>query len=119
MADENPVYYRLGYDESLESKKDILYSEMSLLNLIKIIKKYNGIRAEELKARAQAFKKMKELELSVKKLNSALPFLKIPEKEKREELKKEVDTARKKEDFDEDLKLQLKDIQSRLDSLSR
>lgn len=118
MADENPVYFKLEYGESLESKKDILYSEMSLLSLLKIIKKYNSWRSDEMVLKAQAYKQIKELGLLVKKMKSSLPFLKIPEKEKKEELKKEVSTTRKKEDSDDALKSQLQEIQNRLDSLS-
>jgi hypothetical protein len=119
MVDENPVYFKLEYDESLESKKDILYSEMFLLNLLKIIKKYNAVRFEELKVKSQAYKGIKELNLTVKKMKSSFPFLKIPEKEKREELEKEVDIIRKRENFDDNLKSQLQEIQKKLDSLSR
>jgi hypothetical protein len=119
MADENPVYFKLEYDESLESKKDILYSDMSLLNLLKIIKRYEAIRLEELRIKSQVYKYAKELELAVKKMKSSLPLLKIPEKEKREELKKGADITRKREDFDDDLKSQLQEIQKRLNSLSQ
>jgi hypothetical protein len=119
MVAENPVYFKLEYDESLESKKDILYSEISLLNLLKIIKKYNTIRSEELKIKSQVYTSIKELNLAMKKMKSSLPFLKIPEKEKREELKKEVDITRKREDFDYDLKSQLQEIQNKLDFLNQ
>jgi hypothetical protein len=119
MIDENPVYFKLDYNESLESKKDILYSEMSLLSLLKIIKKYNVWRSGELEAKTQLYKRIKELELAVKKIKTSLPFLKIPEKEKKEELKKEVKIIKKDEDLDYDLKLQLQEIQNKLDSLNQ
>ena len=115
MENENPVYVRLEYYESLESKRDILSSEKYLLNMLKIIKRYNAIRQSELKIRTQMHKTIKEIDAAVKKTKSSFPFLDIPEMVKREELRKEVDIARG--NFDADLEVQLKEIQKRLDSL--
>lgn len=118
MEEKNPVYLKLEYDESIESKKDILSSEMLLLNLIKSIKSYHSIRLEELKIKAGIYKAVKELNLTIKKTKSSFPFLKIPEKAKRENLgKKEVIQQRGKTDNSLDLELQ--EIQKRLASISR
>jgi hypothetical protein len=119
MANENPVYLKLEYWESLEGKKDILNSEMSLLNLLKIIKKYSAIRTEELEIKSRVYRRMKELVLAMKKVKSSFPFVKVPEKGKKEEFEEEVYVTKKGEDFDEDLKSQLQEIQKRLDSLNK
>jgi hypothetical protein len=117
MAEENPVYLKLEYDESLESKKDVLYSEINMLNLLKIMKNYNRLRSEELRAKSQAYKYIKELGIAMKKMKSSFPPFKTQEKEKKEELTKKVEIKRKREDSDEDLNSQLQEIQNRLDSL--
>lgn len=119
MAEEkNPVYIRFGYDEAIESKKEVLSSEMSLLNIMKIMRRYNSLRNEELKMKTQMYKMVKDLNIAVRKTRTAFPFLKIPQKAKREEVvNKEVTIP--KEHFDADLEAQLKDIQERLKSIGR
>ncbi len=113
MEEENPIYFGLDYYESVEAKKNLLSAEMFLLNMMKIIRRYNMLRAEELKIKFQVHKAIKKLDTAVRKTNSSFPFLKIPEKtEKRELVKKE--TKMIKDKFNEDLELELKEIQEKL-----
>ncbi len=112
----NPIYFRLGYDESLESKKDLLSSEMSFLNIVKIARRYNSLRAEEAEIKNRICKAIKELDAALKKTKASFPFLKIPERAKREELRKETGTI--KRNIDDDLEGELRKIQERLKSIS-
>jgi hypothetical protein len=122
MVAENPVYFRIGYDESLDAKKDILYSEMSLLNMVKIIKRYKAWRVGELEIKSQLFKDMKELNLAMRKIKTSLPFLNMPEeKEEKEEPqkgKKGIKVVKKGEEADEELRFQLEDIQNKLNAIT-
>ena len=116
---QNPVYVKLGYDESVDSKKDLLSSEISFLNLIKIIRRYNALRQEEFLIKIKMDKSIRALDAAVRKTKSTFPFLKMPQTPKREEVtKKEVITVNK-ESFDRDLENQLRDIQARLNSIGR
>jgi len=116
MEQKNPVYIRLEYDESIESKKDVLSSEVLLLNLVKSIKNYHSIRLEELKIKAGIYKAVKGLNLTIKKTKSSFPFLKIPEKVKRENINgKEIKVP--KEKIDRDLDSEVRQIQERLRNL--
>lgn len=120
MAEEkNPVYIRFGYDESVESKKEVLSSEMSLLNIMKIMRRYNSLRNEELRIKAQMYKMIKDLNLAVRKTRASFPFLKIPQKAKREEIILTKSATITREHFDTDLENQLRDIQERLKSIGR
>lgn len=92
---------------------------MSLLNIIKIIRRYNTLKIEELKIRSRLFKAIKDLNITIKKTESTFPFIKIPQKIKREDLNKEKITIITQEKFDADLEAQLKDIQSRLRAMER
>lgn len=113
MEEKNPVYLKLEYGESVESKKDILSSEVLLLNLVKSIKTYHSIRLEELKVKAGIYKAVKELNLTIKKTKSSFPFLKIPEKIKRANLNgNEIKPS--KEKIDKDLDSEVREIQERL-----
>jgi len=74
MEKENPVYLKLGYYESLGAKRDILSSQASLLNVIKIMRRYNSLREEELRIKANLHKQIKELNSKVKETKSYFPF---------------------------------------------
>ena len=116
MEEENPLYFGMDSYESVEAKKNLLSAEMFLLNMIKIIRRYNLLRAEELGIKFQIYKSVKKLDAAVKKTNSSFPFLKIPQKTGEELVRKEAKTI--KEKFDEDLESQLREIQERLKSIS-
>ncbi len=118
MKEENPVYFGLDYYESIESRKNLLSSEMSLLNMIKIIRRYNSLRKEELQIKSGMHKAVKELDLSMKKTRSSFPFLKIPQKAKREELNKKENVTTNSR-LNEDLEYQLREIQGKLRAMER
>jgi hypothetical protein len=125
MAVENPVHFKIGYEDSLDAKKNILYSQVSLLNLVKIVKRYKAWRAGELEIKSQLFKSMGEMDLSIKKAKSYLPYLKMPEEEKApaepqpKKGKKETAAVKNDSDADDELNSQLQNIQDRLNSLSQ
>ncbi len=116
MEEENPVYVKLEYYESVVSKRDLLSSEKSLLNIIKIVKRYHAIKLEQLKMRSGIHKAIKELDLLVKKTKSTFPFFNLPELTKREGLIKEMNIS--EENSEEDIELELREIQKKLDELS-
>jgi len=123
VRQENPVYFKLGHEESINSKKDLLTSELSFLTMLKIMKKYNLWRGEELRIKSEMFKKMKELDASLQKTKAVFPFLQIPEGIRRRKII-QIEQPREEEkpvekDFDENLEAQLKDIQARLSSIGR
>ncbi len=131
MEGENPVYLKVGYYESLGAKREVLSSEASLLNLIKIMRRYNSLKKEELRIRASIYKTIKELNSKVRETKSYFPFFEIPEKFKKKEprVKKEsvhkVDKKipqiqlppQKKQDIH--LESELMDIQNRLREIER
>jgi hypothetical protein len=114
MANENPVYLKLEYSESVESKKNILSSEVSLINIIKIIKRYKSLREDEFVLRAQMYKLIKEANLAIRKTKNSFPFINLPEKHKIEEIKIVKAKKIKEEKADTSLEYQLRDIQEKL-----
>ena len=82
MKDENPVYLKVEYSESVESKRHVLSSELSLLNIMKIIKRYESLRKDEFVLRAQMYKLIKEANALIRKTRNTFPYIKVPEKEK-------------------------------------
>jgi hypothetical protein len=82
MKEENPVYVKLEYDEALQSKRDILLLQMNLLKIIKIIKHYRLLRLEELKIKATAYRRLKDLITNLRKIKTNLPKIKVPQLKK-------------------------------------
>lgn len=120
MVDENPIYFGLDYSTSLKSKKELLSLEMTLLNLIKSVRRYKLLRQEEFKIKLSMYKEIKELNIKIRKTYSSFPFFKIPKKMQRVELKKSIrKNVMPKEEIDIDLEFQLKDIQDRLKSIGQ
>lgn len=120
IKEKDPVYIKLEYDESVQSKKELLLLELSLLTLLKEIKRYSSLRLEELSMKSSLYKTIRELSISMKKTMSTFPFLKIPEQAKRNEIirkEKPKEIIQTKEIFDEDLESQLKSIQDRLKTI--
>jgi hypothetical protein len=118
MAKENPVYFKLEYEESIESKKDILSTEVSLLNLVKSLNEYKSIREDEFKIKSQIYKAIKKLNLDMKKTQASFPFIKIPKIIQRQSAVSKEETPRK-ERINQDLESELREIQSRLASLGQ
>lgn len=114
MKEENPVHFRLGYYESVEAKKDILSSEMFLLNMTRTLRKYYLLRAEELKIRTGIQKAIKKLNVTIKKTESFLPVSQMPE----EEIEKPTVKKTKMSKEEKDLESQLRDIQAKLRAIS-
>ncbi|MBU4070370.1 MAG: hypothetical protein KJ646_05280 [Nanoarchaeota archaeon] len=114
MKEQNLIHVRIEPEEALDSKKEILSSQMSLLMILKRIKKYKSLRTEELKTKENLHKKIKEINAEIGKLQSVLPKLKIPELLHKE---KEVAKVNKKIIADDDLEFQLQEIQNKLSAI--
>ena len=114
MKNENLIHVKFEYEEALQSKKEVLSSEMTLLKIAKIIKEYRFLRLEELKLKLKLHRRMKETITNMRKLQTILPTLEIL---KKDEDNKKVDKI-KKTQYD-GLEYQLQEIQDKLKSLSR
>jgi len=119
MSDENLIHIKLEFEEALQSKKDILSSEINLLKLEKIIKRYHRLRKEELKSKLNLSKRMREIKIDIRKLEQTLPEIKIPkilETRGYEEKDRIIEKSGKTE-HDDDIEYQLLEIQRKLNSL--
>ncbi len=114
------IHIKLEYDEALQSKKDVLGSELGLLKVAKAIKKHQILRSDELKIKLRLHRKLKELKTNITKLQQVLPKIKIPEilLEGRDEFKVEGTKSKiEKRAHDSSLEAQLQEIQARLKEL--
>jgi hypothetical protein len=117
----NPIHIKLEYVEAVKSKKDILSSEMNLLRILKIIKRYHSLRIEELKIKTKLHRKIKETITNIKKIETSVPKIKIPEILKKDE-EGEIKINPKiksKTNYKNDIEEELLKIQKKLNSLTK
>ena len=112
------IHIKLEYDEALQSKKDILGSELGLLKISKAIKKHQILRSDEFQIKLKLHRKLRELNTNIGKLQQILPKIKIPEiLEEKREYPEDIMPKVEKRAHDISLESQLEDIQERLRQL--
>lgn len=125
MKNKDLIHIQVGYEEALKSKKEILSSEINLLNIKKDMKSYHFLRKNELKTKLKLYRKIKEVVTIINRLQKELPEINIPRhlvKEKIPENKKDY-VERKIERtreirYDKNLENQLREIQEKLRALN-
>ena len=115
MKEQSVVYVKLEYEEALQSKRDILASQVGLLRMLQFMRHYRLLRMEELKLKAKTYRKIKDLITNINKIKTNLPRIKVPQlkKDKDEEFREKIkETATS--NYDDSLETQLQEIQNRL-----
>jgi len=121
--EENLIHVKLEYSEAVRAKREILSSEMKLLQLAKIIKNYHTLRLEELKTKMKLHRKIKETLGEIRKIQATVPKVKIPDILRREENDGEVKEIERKiasvknKNSNNSIENQLREIQDKLKSL--
>lgn len=115
MPNESLIHIKLEREEALESRRDMLASQITLLKILKKINGYRAYRAREFELKLKFYTKVKELKTSLGNLEKALPKLKIPRILKKQE--HEEKRVQKTEIHDLSIEGQLKEIQRKLDEL--
>lgn len=105
------LHIRLNTEEAINSKRDILYTEINLLNIIKKLQDYKKLRILELKSKAVLKTEVKTLLSQIKNLKNLLPKARIPEMQKVEIESEMGRTTRNR------LELELKEIREELEKL--
>jgi len=105
------IHLRLEADEALDSRRNLLLTEINLLNLRKIISEYLKLRKEEFLKKQELKKKLKELVNDINKLKEELPKTRLPKIEKKPVI---IEKTKKLKLEDE-----LKEIQEKLEQLNK
>lgn len=122
MAGENILHVKFEFQEALQSKKDLLSSQINLLRTSKAIKNYKSLRSQELNQKAKLLKKIKSTKTNIGKLKRILPKVKIPDILKDGHERKELEDFKTKNQEVKDrsnIESQLRDIQEKLTALSK
>lgn len=120
MPSENLIHIKLEREEALESKRDLLASQIALLKVLKRINTYRVYRTREFELKLTLNKKIRELKVNLGSLQRVLPTLKVPKI-----LNKGVEIGGKKTlktglgVQDSSIEAQLQEIQRKLDDLQR
>jgi hypothetical protein len=121
--EEKLIHIKLEHPEAVQSKRDVLETQKDLIEILKNIKRYHLIRMQELKAKEILYKKMKALKMSVNKLNTSMPKIKIPDIIRHEDDEDEKELKKMKKEISgsdmkqTDLERELASIQKRLQAL--
>jgi len=121
----SPVHIKLENNEAVETKRNVLIAEMNLLKILKIMRKYQILKAKELKLKEKMRLNMNSSIINIGKLQHMLPKGKMPHILKEdEEAKRKIQTYKPKDKKAElekkrydDLELELQQIQEKLNSL--
>lgn len=121
MKNEDLIHLKFEYEEALQSKKYILYSEKNLMMIAKKINNYLFLREEELKLKIKLHRKIKEMLTVIRKLQKMNPQIEVPKIIKKEshETKEKIEIKPKRKKDSNHIESQLQEIQEKLNSLQR
>jgi len=116
----NLIHVKIEYDEALESKKDLLSSKMNLIKILRAVKKYNKLRARELKLKNKLKRRTTLTLTNIRKFQKTVPKIKIhkiSKKEDKDEFSEIIKPRESKKDMT--LELELEQIQEKLRELQK
>ncbi len=131
MKGENLIHIKFEYLAGVQSKRDVLSTEMDLLRMNKILNRYKEYRMQELELKLAFERKLRALKLDLGRLQNLLPSPHVPEilekahkkavKEKNVGKEIEIPETPKiyvEETKKDDLDAQLQEIQRKLNALA-
>lgn len=79
MKGEKLIHIKFEYSAGVQSKRDILSTEIDLIKMNKRIQRYQEYRMQELDVKLTMDRKMKAFKLNMGRLQNLMPDLQIPE----------------------------------------
>ena len=118
---QNLIHVKVGYDESINSKKRILSTEMELLKIKKNIKINRLLKEEELNLKLKLRELLRETNSEIKKMiQYILPNVKDLEKlRKKSEKQEKIPTQKIEIESQGDLDYQLEEIKKKLAAIGQ
>ena len=113
LMEGNPVYVEIVCEEAIKPQKDILSYQMSLLNMVKAIKRYGLIRNSEVDLKINLQNTIKNANENIKKI--VMNFPKVEEHKQ----KAPIEKAPKIEYYNQDLESQLAQIRRKLEEIGK
>jgi hypothetical protein len=110
MKNENLIYIQFENEKSIKTKKNILQTEITILEIIKKIEKYKYLRKNELKTKIKLLGKIRGINSNIKKIMIALP--KIPSSKIK--IKNQTKIIKKDIKYDKEIENELIEIRNKL-----
>lgn len=107
-----PLHIQLEYNESIAAKKNILNSEISLINALKRMQNFKDLRKKEIAKKIELKSKINDILSSINFIKKNLPKTKIPEIEM--EIEEDIEGDLKSNSLESELRL----IQKKLANLN-
>ncbi len=124
------IHVKLDYEEAVQSRKDILLTESELIKSVQAIRKYKELRMKEIAMKLELIKRVRDFRTQWRNTRHLLPSMELPKiveefeegkhkKEHHKEHKKEKhhEAKIKEEKHHDNLELQLREIQEKLNRL--
>jgi len=122
MKDENLIHVKLTSGELMQSKRDILQTEMDLLKILQTLKKYKELRTKEFETKLEILKRIRAIKREIGSIETVFPKLKIPKILKDEEepivhKEKVTKKSEKERKYNDEIEEELRQIQNKLREL--
>jgi len=118
---KNVIHIKFNYPEAIQAKRDILSSQVEILNILKIIKNYHKLRSQEFQAKIKLQKKLKQVQADIIKLEKTFPSVEVPRILKKHAQKNTPlrikESIENKPKYDSTIESQLREIKEKLNSL--
>lgn len=115
MKSKDLVHLRFEYAEALESVRDILYIEKSLMIISRKMRSYSMLRNEKNKMKIKLNEKVANAKKVLIKMQKNIPEVRVPKVSNKTGVREKISEIAE----DSDIESQLKDIQEKLNSISR
>lgn len=115
--EETVIHIKFNHPEAIKSKKDLLFAQKEILEILKHVKKYHLLRKKELTLKVKARKRLQEINKDLTHVKKDFPKLKIPDILKEEEKTEEKDKLEKIDHSNIDKELE--EIQKKLAKLEQ
>ena len=98
MGKKSPIYSRIGYEEAIGTKRNILEMQADLLKVIKNIEEYKDLRKKELIWKIKLKSLLKEVNDGIKYIESKVPEAdELKEFNKNDKIEKKISIEEGKE----------------------
>jgi len=113
----NTIHIKLDYSEAVDARKALLSSELNLIKINKIMKRYQLLRTKELMIKEQTRRRLHEIRKHLTEIIQKLPDPVLPSLLKHGREKPIIESTFEREEYDTKLEKELKEIQRQLAAL--
>jgi hypothetical protein len=117
IQNKNIIHIKFEYSEAIKSRRYLLESERNILQIARSVHNYKFLRSQELKFNIRLYKKFKEINSKLKKIQTSVPKIKIPEEITPKKIISQVSQI--EPEYDNSLEEELLKIQKKLNKLKQ